>query len=92
MNLGSTLGSFEVHTTKGRGSSPDELADRALDKIMYVGGNAHPAIREQAQVFRGEIRSVLVYYMQEASRSSRVTMANKLREAGHSELIALLDD
>lgn len=78
-------------TTSGRGFTPEEIAERALDKIIYVGSNAHPAIREQAEAFRDNIRNVLVFYLHEAVRSGNVTLANKLQQAGHPELIPLLD-
>ena len=85
------VGGVEVMTTSGRGFTPEEIAERALDKIIYVGSNAHPAIREQAEAFRDNIRNVLIFYLHEAVRSSNVTLANKLQQAGHPELIPLLD-
>lgn len=80
-----------VVATDGRGATPEELAERALNKIVFVGSNAHPAIRDQAEAFRDSIRQVLVYYMQEAVRSHNVTLANKFRRAGHADLIPILD-
>lgn len=85
-------GSVVVMTTKDRGFTPDEVAERALDKIIYVGGNSHPFIREQAEAFRENIRQILVFYMNEAIKSDRTTIAARLREAGHPELIKLLND
>lgn len=85
------VGNVMVQTTSGRGFTPEELAERALDKIMYVGSNAPPAIREQAEAYRDVIRGVLVQYMRESVRSHNVTLANKLRKAGHEELISILD-
>lgn len=87
----SGLGNVEVMTTSGRGFTPEEVAERALDKIIYVGGSAHPAIREQAEAFRANIRSVLVFYLHEAVRSHNVTLANKLEQAGYPELIPILN-
>jgi hypothetical protein len=55
-----------VVTTEGRGFTPEEIAERALDKIIYVGSNTHPAIRDQAEAFKNSIRQVLVHYMHEA--------------------------
>jgi hypothetical protein len=49
-------------------------------------------VREQANAFRNHIRGVLVFYMNEAVKFDRVTLAHKLREAGHPELIKLLDE
>jgi hypothetical protein len=90
-NLGTgDVGNVVVMTTEGRGFTPEEIAERALDKIIYVGSHSHPAIREQAEAFRDSIRSVLVYYMHEAVRSHNVTLINKFTQAGHPELIPVL--
>ena len=85
------IGSVIVHTTSGRGFTPEEIAERALDKILYVGSNAPPAIREQAEAFKDSIRQVLVYYMREAARSHGTTIANRLIAAGHPELVAAVN-
>ena len=84
------LGSVQVHTTNGRGFTPAEIADRAVDKIIYVGQESHPAIREQAEAFKENIRSVIEFYMHEAIKSDRTTIAHRLAEAGHPELKTLL--
>jgi hypothetical protein len=83
-------GSVEVHTTDNRGFTPEEIAERALDKIISVGSQSHPAIRDQAEAFRNQIRAVLIFYMKETVKSNRTTMAARLRDAGHPELIKLL--
>ena len=84
------VGTFRVETASHRGWTPEELAERALDRIIYVGGNSHPAIREQAEAFRANIRTVLVHYLNEAVQSERTTLAAKFQEAGHPELVKLL--
>lgn len=86
-----SIGSVQVVTTEGRGFTPEEVAERALDKIIYVGSNAHPAIRDQAEAFKDSIRAVLVHYMHEAVRSHNVTLANKFRKLGHPDLVPILD-
>lgn len=90
-NGSSDIGSVMVMTTEGRGSTPEEIAERALDKIIYVGSHTHPAIRDQAEAFKDNIRQVLVHYMHEAVRSHNVTLVNKFKQAGHPELIPILD-
>lgn len=85
------LGCALVRTTENRGFTPAEIAERALDKIMYLGENAPPAIRDQALAFRDQLRQVLVYYMGEAVKSDRTTLIFKFQEAGHPELIKLLE-
>ena len=85
------VGSVMVMTTQERGFTPEEVAERALDKIIHVGGQAHPAIRDQAEAFKESIRQVLVHYMHEAVRSHNVTLVNKFKQAGYPELVSILD-
>ena len=89
--LGESSG-IHVFTKDHGGFTPEELADRALDKIIQVGDQSHPLVRDQAIAFRNHIRGVLVFYMNEAVKFDRVTLAHKLREAGHPELIKFLEE
>jgi hypothetical protein len=90
---GSTFVSgIQVATKDFGGFTPEELAERALEKIIYVGDQSHPAIRDQAVAFKDHLRAVLIFYMNEAVKFDRITMANRLRETGHPELIKLLDE
>jgi len=82
---------IKVMATQGRGFTPEEVAERALDKIISVGNQSHPAIREQAEAYREQIRKVLIFYMKEAVRTHNVTLANKFKQAGYPELITILD-
>jgi hypothetical protein len=88
----SEVGLVTATAVSNRGFTPEELAEIALDKIVYVGSNSHPAIREQAEAFRDQIRHVLVRYMKQAVDSHTTTLANRFREAGHPELIKLLEN
>jgi len=85
------VGTVLVHAVSHRGFTPDELAEQALNKIIYVGDQSHPAIRDQANAYRDHIRAVLTFYMQRAIQSNNTTLANRLREAGHPELVKLLE-
>jgi hypothetical protein len=91
-NGGVLLGQITAKSVSGRGFTPEEVADMALEKIMYVGESSHPVIRDQAEAFRDQIRIVLVRYMKQAVASHNTTLANKLRDAGHPELIKLLEN
>lgn len=88
----SALDGIRVETVDYRGFNPEELADRAVDKIIQVGDKSHPLVRDQAVAFRNHIRAVLAFYLKEAVKFDRVTIANRMREAGHPELIKLLDE
>ena len=85
-------GDVKVMATSNRGFTPEEVAERALNKIIYVGSQTHPAIRDQAEAFRENIRKVLVFYMKEAVRSHNVTLVTKFKRAGYPELVKILDD
>ena len=85
-------GGVKVMTTSGRGFNTEEVAERALDKIIAVGSDSHPAVRAQAEAFKKDIRKVLVQYMKEMVRSHNTTLANRFREMGYPELIKLLEE
>ena len=86
------VGGVQVQTTQFRGWTTEELAQRAADKIVYVGDQSHPAIREQALAFKESVRHVVAFYLKEAVEQDRITIANRLREAGHPELVHLLGE
>jgi hypothetical protein len=88
---GAALGIIKASSVSGRGFTPEELAEQALNKIVSVGGNCHPVIRDQAEAFKNDIRGVLVHYMRQAVRSNHTTLANRFRAAGHPELVKLLE-
>ena len=85
-------GGVKVMTTSGRGFTPEEVAERALDKIIAVGSDSHPAVRAQAEAFKKDIRKVLVRYMKEMVRSHNTTLTNRFIEMGYPELIKLLEE
>jgi hypothetical protein len=85
------LSSVTVKTTSNRGFTPEELVEQALDKIIHVGSQSHPAIRDQAEAFRNQIRAVILFYMKQAVSSHNTTIAHRLRSTGNEELIKILN-
>ena len=85
------VGMVKVGTMSGRGFTPEEIAEQALDKIISIGNNSHPVIQAQAEAFRTEIRGVLVSYLRQAVASHNTTLTNRFRDAGHPELVKLLE-
>jgi len=75
-----------VQTTNNRGFTPDEVAERCVEKLISVSDDAHPAIRDQAKAFQKHMEKVVAFYMREAIRSDRTTVYNALRDAGHPKL------
>ena len=88
---GALLGEIKAMCVSGRGFTPEELAENALDRIISISSNADPVIRQQAEAFRQHIRAVLVSYGNQCVRSNHTTLANRLRDAGHPELTQLLE-
>ncbi len=89
---GGFLGEVKAMMVSGRGFTPEEVAEMALDKIIYIGANANPIIREQAEAYRIQLREVLVRYMKQAVASHNTTLMNRFRNAGHPELVKLLEN
>lgn len=85
-----TLGDVIVQTTTNRGWTPEEIAERAVNKLIFVSETAPEPVRIQAQAYREEIRKVVLHYLIEAVRSDRTTLSNRLIQAGHPELLDLL--
>lgn len=86
-----TVSGVEVRTTENRGFTPDEVAQRCADKIIAVGDQTHPAIRDQAHAFKEHIRAVVSFYIKDAIQNDRHTIATRLRDAGHPELTIILE-
>lgn len=89
---GLNIGPVVVHTTDYRGFTPEEIASRALDRIISVGENSHPLIIEQAKAYRSYIYQILVQYLREAQQSERTTICGKLTQNGYSEIAQLIGE
>lgn len=83
--LGAATGTVTVLTTDNRGFTPEEIAERCLNKIIQVSDNAPEVIRQQALAYRAHLYYTLVQYMNEAVRSDRVTVAAQLEKNGYKE-------
>lgn len=82
----------EVKTTHNRGFTPEEVAERCVERIIAVGDQTHPAIRDQAHAFKEHIRAVVIFYIKDAIRNDRHTIATRLRDAGHPEFATILEN
>lgn len=75
-----------VATTSNRGFTPEELAERCVNKLISVSDTAPMGIKEQALAFRVAMLRLVTQYMKEAVINDRVTVYNALVEAGHPQL------
>jgi hypothetical protein len=79
-----------IQTTSGRGFTPEEVASRCVDKLMYVSNTAPQEIREQAIAYKTHMEKVITYYMKEAIASHGTTIYNALNDAGRPDLAELI--
>lgn len=90
MMTSTNVGFAMVHSTSGRGFTPEEISDRCVDKIISVSDTASPEAQAQAKAFRENIKHVVTFYLKEAVRSDRTTVYNALVEAGQKDLAELI--
>ena len=83
-------GICEVHTTEFRGFTPEEIAGRAVGKIVSVAEGADPVVREQAEAFKSRIFHVIATACRDAIRSDRTTLFNLLTNQGHEDMADIL--
>jgi len=79
-----------VHTTSGRGFTPEEIAERCVDKIIHISDAADPMIQQQARAFRKQVVSVVTKHLKDAVQSDRTTVYNALVDAGKPQLAELI--
>jgi hypothetical protein len=89
LSLGSDF-KVSVRTTEKRGFTPEELAQQCVEKLISVSDTAHPALRDQARAFRGDISRVIEVYLKQAAQSDRTTVYNALMDAGEPKLAELI--
>lgn len=91
LDLGNAeVGSVNVMTSNEGGLSNEQVVDLVLDKILLVSNNAPPVIREQALVYKNEIREVLYSYVEFTKRQERATITQTLSKAGHEDLANII--
>jgi len=81
---------IKVETVSHRGFSPEEIADRCVNRIVSVSDSAHPAIREQAHAYKKQLHALVTFYIREAVKSDRTTVYNELCNAGQPKLAELI--
>ena len=76
----------DVKTTNNRGQTPEEVAERCVNKIIGISDNAHPAIQQQAREYNKNLQKIIEIYMLQAIKSDRTTVYNAIKDAGHPKL------
>ena len=75
-----------VVTTDHRGFTPEEVAERCVNRLINIADTTDPVLRDQAQAFKKQAHQLIVLSMREAIRSDRTTIYNALKDAGHPKL------
>jgi hypothetical protein len=87
---GADVGFVRVLTTSNRGWTPEELTDRAMEKIISISESTAPELRVQAEAFRDSVRQVVLLAMEQAVKSDRTTLINLLKKSGHDDLAEIV--
>lgn len=84
------LGPVTVLTTENRGFTPEEVAERCLNKILFVSKDAPQVIRDQALAYRAHLYYTLVQYMNEAVKSDRTTLCAEFEKMGRGDIAGMI--
>ena len=80
------IGNVTVTTTNNGHLPPEHWAQRATNRIVHVGQDAHPAIADQAKAFKETVCHVIDYYIRVAIKEDRSKVVTMLRSAGQDDL------
>ena len=75
-----------VMTSNEGGLDTEQITQLAMDKIMNVANSAPPAIKDQAQAFRGSLENTLKHYIELARREERATIAHRMATVSYTHL------
>jgi hypothetical protein len=82
----SQLGNVIVKTSDKGGLNNEQIADLAVDKIASVSENAPSHLKEQAKLFREQLKGIIHHYILLARKEERATIMEALRSNGHKEM------
>tara|TARA_R100000808_G_C2127639_1_gene137560 strand:- start:573 stop:860 length:288 start_codon:yes stop_codon:yes gene_type:complete len=81
----SQLGSVVVKTSEQGGLSNEQIADLAVDKIASVSEEAPPHLKEQAKLFKEQLKGIIHHYLLLARKEERASIIQALRSSGQKE-------
>jgi hypothetical protein len=84
------ISKVNVITTNNRGFTPEEIASRAVEKIVSISKNADPMVQAQAEAFKNRVYHVIVAACKDAINSDRTTMCNIFSKQGHKDMADIL--
>ena len=82
----SQLGSVVVKTSAQGGLNNEQIADLAVEKIASVSEDAPSHLKEQAKLFKEQLKGIIHHYLLLARKEERGTIIQALRSSGHKEM------
>ena len=82
----SQLGSVVVKTSEQGGLNNEQIADLAVEKIASVTEDAPPHLKQQAKLFKEQLKGIIHHYLLLARKEERATIMQVLRSSGHKEM------
>ena len=82
----SQLGSVVVKTSEKGGLNNEQIADLAVEKIASVSEDAPPHLKQQAKLFKEQLKGIIHHYLLLARKEERATIMQVLRSSGHKEM------
>ena len=82
----SQLGSVVVKTSEQGGLNNEQIADLAVEKIASVTEDAPPHLKQQAKLFKEQLKGIIHHYLLLARKEERGTIIQALRSSGHKEM------
>ena len=82
----SQLGSVVVKTSEQGGLNNEQIADLAVEKIASVSEDAPPHLKQQAKLFKEQLKGIIHHYILLARKEERATIMQALRSSGHKEM------
>ena len=88
ISVSTTMGISPVNvlTSDNGGLSDEQIAQMATDKIVAVSENAPDVIRDQANVFKENVKKLLFHYLVLARKEERATIVHTIRNSGQKDL------
>ena len=84
------VGKISVFTSVGRGHTPEQIAEMALNRIMQVNDSAPSVIKEQALAYKDRLKEILIYYMNSMAKSERTTIWALMIKQGHDDFAEII--
>mgnify|MGYP000120633607 CR=1 FL=1 len=82
----SQLGNVVVKTSEQGGLSNEQIADLAVEKIASVSEDTPSHLKEQAKLFKEQLKGIIHHYLLLARQEERDTIMKALRTSGHNVL------